>query len=40
VLAISLAMAAAPVVIAVQAVVLGGSALFILSRPLPPDDGG
>ena len=38
VLVISLAMAAAPVVIAVQLVVLTASAFFILSRPLPPDD--
>jgi len=40
VLVISLAMAAAPVVIAVQLVVLSASAFFILSRPLPPDDQG
>ena len=36
VLAISLAMAAPPVVIIAQLVVLGAAALFILSRPLPP----
>jgi hypothetical protein len=40
VLVISLAMSAAPVVIAVQLVVLSASAFFILSRPLPPDDQG
>ncbi|HSG58355.1 MAG TPA: YbaN family protein [Woeseiaceae bacterium] len=37
VLGISLAMAAPPVVIIVQLVVLGAAALFILTRPLPPD---
>ena len=37
VLAISLAMAAPPVVIIAQLVVLGAAALFILSRPEPPD---
>ena len=36
VLAISLAMAAPPVVIIAQLVVLGAAALFILSRPEPP----
>jgi uncharacterized membrane protein YbaN (DUF454 family) len=36
VLGISVAMAAPPVVIVVQLVVLGAVALFILSRPLPP----
>ena len=36
VLGISLAMAAPPVVVWVQVVVLGASAAFILSRPLPP----
>ena len=36
VLAISLVMAAPPVVIIAQLVVLGAAALFILSRPLPP----
>ena len=36
VLAISLAMRAPTAVIIVQLVVLGGAALFILSRPLPP----
>ena len=38
VLAISLAMAAPAVVVWVQVVVLGASAMFILSRPLPPED--
>ena len=38
VLAISLAMAAPTAVIVAQFVVLGGAALFILSRPLPPGD--
>ncbi len=38
VLGISIAMAAPPVVIGVQVVVLGASALFILTRPLPPED--
>ena len=37
VLGISLAMAAPPVVIIVQLVVLGAVALFILTRPEPPD---
>ena len=37
VLAISLAMAAPPVVIIAQLVVLGAAALFILTRPEPPD---
>jgi uncharacterized membrane protein YbaN (DUF454 family) len=37
-LAISLAMAAPTVVIVVQLVVLGAVALFILTRPLPPED--
>ena len=37
VLGISLAMAAPPVVIIVQLVVLGAAALFILTRPLTPD---
>ena len=36
VLAISLVMAAPPVVIIAQLVVLGAVALFILTRPLPP----
>jgi uncharacterized membrane protein YbaN (DUF454 family) len=39
VLAISLAMAADPIVIAVQLIVLSGSAFFVLSRPSPPDEG-
>ena len=39
VLAISLVLAAPVVVIVVQAVVLGGAAFFILSRPLPPGEG-
>lgn len=38
ILAISLAIAAPVAVIVVQAVVLGGVALFILTRPLPPGD--
>jgi uncharacterized membrane protein YbaN (DUF454 family) len=37
VLGISLAMAAPPVVIIVQLVVLGAVAAFILTRPAPPD---
>ena len=37
VLVISLVMGVAPVVIGVQGLVLGASALFILTRPLPPD---
>ncbi len=37
-LVISLAMAAPTVVIVVQLVVLGAVALFILTRPLPPED--
>ncbi len=37
VLAISVAMAAPPVVIVVQLVVLGASALFVLTRPEPPE---
>ena len=37
VLAFSLAMRAPTAVIVAQVVVLGGAALFILSRPLPPD---
>ena len=37
VLGISLAMAAPPVVVWVQVGVLGASAAFILSRPLPPE---
>ena len=38
VLGISVAMAAPPMVIGVQAVVLGASAAFILTRPLPPEE--
>lgn len=38
VLAISLAMAAPTVVIVVQLAVLGATALFVLTRPLPPAD--
>ena len=37
VLAISVVMGAPAAVIVVQVVVLGGAALFILSRPAPPD---
>jgi uncharacterized membrane protein YbaN (DUF454 family) len=37
-LVISLAMAAPTVVIVVQLVVLGAVALFILTRPLPPEE--
>jgi len=37
VLAISVAMALPMVVIVTQLVVLGAAALFILTRPLPPD---
>jgi len=37
-LAISLAMAAPTAVIVVQLVVLGAVALFILTRPLPPEE--
>ena len=37
VLVVSLVMAAPPSVIGVQVVVLGASAAFILTRPLPPD---
>jgi uncharacterized membrane protein YbaN (DUF454 family) len=38
VLGISVAIAAPPVVIWVQGLVLGASAIFILTRPLPPED--
>jgi hypothetical protein len=37
VLGFSVAMAAPPMVIGVQAMVLGASAAFILTRPLPPE---
>jgi uncharacterized membrane protein YbaN (DUF454 family) len=37
VLAVSVAMAVPPVVVWVQVVVLGAAALFILTRPLPPE---
>lgn len=36
VLAISLAIGAPPLILAIQALVLGAAATFILSRPLPP----
>jgi hypothetical protein len=36
-LLISLALAAPPAVIIVQLVVLGGAALFVLTRPEPPE---
>jgi uncharacterized membrane protein YbaN (DUF454 family) len=38
VLTISVAMAVPTYVVVVQAVVLGASALFILTRPLPPEE--
>ena len=38
VLVISLAMAAPAVVIWLQVLVLGAAALFILTRPLPPEE--
>jgi uncharacterized membrane protein YbaN (DUF454 family) len=37
VLAVSVAMAVPPLVVWVQVVVLGAAALFILTRPLPPE---
>ena len=37
VLGVSLAMGLSPVILAVQAVVLTGSAAFVLSRPSPPE---
>lgn len=39
VLAISLAFRAPPLVLVIQALVLAGAAAFILSRPIPPQQG-